>query len=195
MAGDDARMHFIKTGFFLLLTVDVGLYLRFGTANEALEQVAWLILLASFLYESSGLGEAYDSRFEQFGLHAAQTIGYGLAIYTCWGYWAAGDMSSFVNSAAWLAICALLAYDVYAPGEYEGLEWRARNVAKAMLYALVVGLVGLWAWQGITGDDADSLVSAYDAALWIGCFAIVERRVFDFEMKEEAELAQQPLQS
>lgn len=185
-------MHLIKAGFFLLLTVDVGLYLRFGTANEALEQVAWLILLASFIYESSDLGEAYASRLEQLGLYAAQIAGYGLAVYTCWGYWSAGDMSSFVNSAAWLAICALLAYDVYAPGEYDGLEWRVRNVAKAILYALVVGLVGLWGWQGVTQDDGDSLVSAYDAALWIACFAIVERRVFDFEMKEEAELPEQP---
>ena len=185
-------MQFIKTGFFLLLSVDVGLYLRYGTANEALEQVAWLILLATFLYDSLDLDLAYASRFEQFGIHAAQTVGYGLAVYTCWGYWTAGDMSSFVNSAAWLAICALLAYDVYAPGEYGGLEWRARNVAKVLLYTVVVGLVGLWGWQGVTEGDADSLVSAYDAALWIGCFAIVELRVFDFEMKEEAGLAQHP---
>ena len=65
-------------------------------------------------------------------------------------------------------------------------------MAKVVLYAVVVGLVGLWGWQGVTEGDADSLVSAYDAALWIGCFAIVERRVFDFETKEETELAQQP---
>ena len=44
-------MQFIKTGFFVLLSVDVGLYLRFGTANEALEQVAWLILLVAGLCE------------------------------------------------------------------------------------------------------------------------------------------------
>lgn len=188
-------MQFIKTGFFVLLSVDVGLYLRYGTANEALEQVAWLILLATFLYESRDLGEAYTSRFEQLGIHVAQAIGYGLAVYTCWGYWTAGDTSSFANSAAWLAICALLAYDVYAPGEYGGLEWRARNVAKAVLYAVVVGLVGLWGWQGFSQDDADSLVSAYDAALWIGCFAIVERRVFDFETKEDTGLAQQSSES
>lgn len=188
-------MQFIKTGFFVLLSVDVGLYLRYGTANEALEQVAWLILLATFLYDSLDLDLAYGSRFEQFGIHAAQTVGYGLAVSTCWGYWASGDTSSFVNSAAWLAICALLAYDVYAPGEYGGLEWRARNVAKVVLYAVVVGLVGLWGWQGVTEGDADSLVSAYDAALWIGCFAIVERRVFDFETKEETEPAQHPIES
>ncbi|MDP3240579.1 MAG: hypothetical protein Q8M69_09150, partial [Reyranella sp.] len=133
--------------------------------------VAWLILLATFLYDSLDLDLAYASRFEQFGIHAAQTVGYGLAI------------------------CALLAYDVYAPGEYGGLEWRARNVAKVVLYAVVVGLVGLWGWQGVTEDDADSLVSAYDAALWIGCFAIVELRVFDFEMKEETELAPHPIRS
>ena len=185
-------MQFIRTGFFVLLSIDVGLYLRYGTANEALEQVAWLILLATFLYDSLDLGEAYASRFEQFGIHAAQTIGYGLAVYTCWGYWAAGDTSSFVNSAAWLAICALLAYDVYAPGEYGGFEWRVRNVAKAVLYAVVVGLVGLWGWQGVSKNDADSLVSAYDAALWIGCFTIVELRVFDFETQEEAELVHHP---
>ena len=188
-------MQFLKTGFFVLLSLDVGLYVRYGTANEALEQVAWLILLASFLYESSSLGEAYISRSEQFGLYTVQTIGYGLAVYTCWGYWTAGDTSSFVNSAAWLMICALLAYDVYAPGEYGGLEWRARNVAKAVLYAVVVGLVGLWGWQGVATDDADSLISAYDAALWIGCFTIVELRVFDFEMKEETELGQHSIES
>jgi hypothetical protein len=53
----------------------------------------------------------------------------------------------------------------------------------------------LWGWQGVSEGDADSLVSAYDAALWIGCFAIVERRVFDFETKEETEPAQHPIES
>ena len=52
-------MQFIRTGFFVLLLVDVGLDLRYGTANEALEQVAWLILLATFLYDSLDLDLAY----------------------------------------------------------------------------------------------------------------------------------------
>ena len=188
-------MQIIKTGFFVLLSVDVGLYLRYGTANETLEQVAWLILPASFLFESSGLGEAYASRFEQLGLHAAQAIGYGLAVYTCWGYWAAGDMPSSANSAAWLAICSLLAYDVYAPGEYGGLEWRVRNLAKVVLYAIVCSLVLLWGWQGVFKNDVDGLVSAYDAALWIACFAIVERRIFDFETNDEAEPVRLPVET
>ena len=65
-------------------------------------------------------------------------------------------------------------------------------MAKAVLYAVVVGLVGLWGWQGVSKNDADSLVSASDAALWIGCFTIVELRVFDFETQEEAELVHYP---
>lgn len=73
--------------------------------------------------------------------------------------------------------------NVYAQGKYGGLEWRARVVAKIVLYVVVVGL---WGWQRITEEDADNLVSAQDAALWIGCFAIVDFCVFDFETKEEA---------
>lgn len=76
--------------------------------------------------------------------------------------------------------------NVYAPGEYGGLEGWARTVAKMVLGVVVVGLLN---WQGIADEDTDNLVSAQDAALWAGCLAIVDFRVFDFETKEEAELA------
>lgn len=183
-----ARKHgirFVKVAIFALLALDVAFFMRVGTLNEVLDQCGWLILLIVFLYETSGLDQAYASQFEKYGLYVAQTIGYLLVIYTCATYWIEDDTSSFVNSAAWLAICVSIAYDVYAPGEYGGLEWRIRNAVKIILYTIVVGCAALWGWEGFESGDADDILSSYDALLWIACFAVVEQHVLDYEAEEE----------
>ena len=82
------------------------------------------------------------------------------------------------NSVVWLLICAAIGYDMYAPGEYGELEWKARNGFKITLYA---ALVMIAIWWGIVGDVLDF----YDAVLWILCFGLVELNIFTFEEEED----------
>jgi hypothetical protein len=178
----------LKVTVFVLLAFNIVLFLETATVPEALEELGWVIVLSVMMYETSALHEDYASRFEQYGIYAAQVVGYGFALYATWHYWNVGDALSFLNAATWLAVSALLAYDVYAPGEYGDREWYVRNWLKAALYAAVFVYAVLWGWEGFTGGGGlAGLLDFYDASLWIVCFAIVERRVFDYEMQEEIE--------
>ena len=183
-------MRIFKIVVFALLAINVVVFLRRASLHEALDQLGWVILLSAFLYETSALDKDYASPLEQYGLYAALATGYGLAIYACYSYWAAGDGLGCVNSLTWLAVCAVLAYDVYAPGEYGGAEWRARNGIKAALYAALVVYAAIWAWKGFASEGGVAgFLDFYDAALWIVCFAVIELNVFDFETKDTAKPA------
>ncbi len=187
-------MRIFRIVIFVLLTLNVVLFMVNKSLQEALDSLGWLILLATFNYETSALGEGYGSPLERYGLYAAQVLGYGLAIFSCWSYLVSGDTLNLVNSTAWLAVCALLAYDVYAPGEYGGLEWRLRNLAKGALYAVLVVCAALWGWEGIDGGGGFvGMLNFYDATLWIVCFAAVELNVFRYETQAEPEVVAGPM--
>ncbi|RBP08205.1 hypothetical protein DFR50_12650 [Roseiarcus fermentans] len=183
-------MKIFKVVVFALLALNVVVFLWNAPQHEAFDQLGWVILLSTFLYETSALDKAYASPLEKYGLYAALAVGYGLAIFACYSYWSAGDTLGFLNSCTWLSVCAVLAYDVYAPGEYGGLEWRVRNGVKIALYAALVAYAATWAWRGFVSDGGLSgFLDFYDAALWIVCFAVIELNVFNFETSEEAPAA------
>ena len=179
-----------KIVVFALLSLNVVLFLLNQPRHEALDQLGWVILLAAFLFETSALDTDYASPVEKYALYGALGLGYGLAVYACYSYGSVGDWLSFLNSCTWLAVCLVLAYDVYAPGEYGGAEWRIRNGVKIALYASLVVYALIWGWRGVaSGGGLEGLIDFYDAALWIVCFAVIELNVFDFETKEEAPAA------
>ena len=60
-----------------------------------------------------------------------------------------GEWVDLLNSVTWLAVCAFLVYDVYASGDYHGLEWKIRNALKGVLYAVLLGVALWWCWEGM----------------------------------------------
>jgi hypothetical protein len=163
-----------KYTLYALLAFNVYLFLRHETLTEALDSFGWIILLATFEFESSTLKEAYSSNWEKYGLLAAQVVGYGIALHVTVHYALHGEWLDLANGVVWLLVCAAIGYDMYAPGVYGGWEWRIRNAIKIALYS---ALVGIAIWWGIQGDVLDF----YDAVLWILCFAVVELNIFHFE--------------
>ena len=159
---------------FALLALNIVSFSLYGDWYEAVDTVAWLILLGVFQYESTTLREAYDSPRQRHLLLGLQAIGYAMAVVVAAIYFIEGDWIDFANSVVWLSVCALISYDVYAPGRYGGIEWRVRNAIKAALYAALVGFALLW---GVEGDWLD----CYDALLWVLCFAVVELNIFKVE--------------
>lgn len=175
-----------KYSVYALLTFNILLFLIHGTAHEALDSFGWVILLGTFEYESTSLDEVYASKLEKWGLFTFQCIGYGLAIYATTQYFVEGEWVDLLNSVTWLAVCAFLAYDVYAAGDYHGSEWKVRNAAKGVLYTMLVGVALWWGWEGMQEESGlVGLLDFYDAALWIACFAVIELNVFDYERPEE----------
>lgn len=181
------QFKFFKYSVYALLTFNILLFLVHGTAHEALDSFGWVILLGTFEYESTSLDEVYASAMEKWGLFAFQFLGYGLAIYATTQYFREGEWVDLLNSVTWLAVCGFLAYDVYAPGDYHGLEWKIRNALKGILYAILIGVALWWGWEGLQEESGlVGLLDFYDAALWIACFAVIELNVFDYERPEPA---------
>ena len=194
MSKQSHSVHFrlFKYSVYALLTFNILRFMLNGTAYEALDSLGWVILLGTFEYESTSLDEVYASKYEKWGLFAFQSLGYGLALFATWQYFANGDWVDLLNSVTWLLVCAVLAYDVYSPGDYEGSEWKIRNAIKLSLYAVLVGVAVWWGYTGMQdGVGLAGLLDFYDAALWIACFAVIELNVFDYERPEDPLIAEQ----
>lgn len=186
MARGSLRFRIFKYTVYSLLAINILLFLIHGAPHEALDSLGWVLLLATFEYETAALDEDYASPLERYALRAAQILGYGLAVYATWNYWVGGDWADLVNAVTWLIVCAVLAYDVYAPGEYGDGEWRWRNMLKGGLYAILFAVAVYWAYDGvIVNRDAHGLLEFYDAVLWILCFAVIELNIFAYETEED----------
>jgi hypothetical protein len=175
-----------KYSVYALLAFNILLFLIHGTVHEAIDSLGWVILLGTFEYESTSLDEVYASKLEKWSLFAFQCLGYGMASYATWQYFSAGEWIDLLNSVTWLLVCAVLAYDVYSPGDYGGVEWKIRNAVKIGLYTVLVAVALWWGYEGVQEEQGlVGLLDFYDAALWIACFAVIELNVFDYEKPEE----------
>lgn len=168
-----------KYVIFSALIIDLLIYLFTEPLNDALDSLGWLLLLGAFQYEASSLRQDYLGAWEKWLLGAVQTIGYGIAIKTTITYGLNHEWLDLANASLWLIVCASLAYDLYMPGDFDGLEWRIRNGVKMMLY---MGLVACAVTWGVEADWLDCV----DATLWLLCFGLIELNIFEFEEEEEA---------
>lgn len=180
------RFAIFKYTVFALLAFNIYLFMVHATLHEAVDSIGWVILLGTFEYETTSLHQEYSSPIEKYALLAAQTFAYVLVLYATYHYYTHGQWLDLANSIVWLLVCAALLYDVHAPGEYGGAEWRVRNVLKGLLYAALVGFALWWGYEGATEEDSrlHGLLNFYDAFLWILCFAVIELNVFDHESEE-----------
>jgi len=173
-----------KLVLYALLTINIGLFLRDGTLNEALDSLGWVLLLVVFEWETRTLDQEYLGLWEKIMIWLLQLIGYGLAINAARVYLITDEWVDFANATIWLLVCCTIVYDVFVPGEFGSLEWKIRNGCKILLY---VGLLVIAVYWGVTSDWLDF----YDASLWILCFFMVEMNIFKYE-SETDELASFP---
>ena len=110
------QFRLFKYSVYALLTFNILLFLLHGTAHEALDSLGWVILLATFEYESTSLTRSMPRSWKSGGLFAFQCLGYGLAIYATSQYIMNHEWVDVLNAVTWLLVCAVLAYDVYVPG-------------------------------------------------------------------------------
>jgi hypothetical protein len=167
-----------KYAIFSVLIVDMLIYLWGSPFNEALDSIGWLLLLGTFEYESTSLHEEYTGPWEKYLLMALQTLGYGITLKVTITYGLTHEWLDLANSVLWLLVCGSIAYDIYAPGEFGGTEWRIRNAVKMSLYTALVACAVTWAVE-------QAWLDFVDACLWIVCFAVVELNIFEFEETED----------
>lgn len=154
-----------KGAVFALLACNTAVYAIAGTVSEALDSIAWLLLLASFELET-GLGG-------RFGIGGAatwlRTVRIGASAAILWagaGYVRDREWLDALNTVLWIGVVALLEFEVRRPAD--AMRHRVRfQVGAVLLYAGLAGLVIAWLWQGDWFD-------AYDAALWLTAFMTIE---------------------
>ncbi|QYZ71593.1 hypothetical protein [Neotabrizicola shimadae] len=165
-----------------LLALNVWLFLRTEeTLTAFIDSAAWVALLAVMEWESTSLEKPYDSRFEKRIIGLVSVTAYGIIIYAWYGYFREEDWVDFINASAWLMVCALLSWQIWMPGEYEGREHAVIKAAKFATYLVIVACA-LW-WT----IDAENPLDAIDAWLWLVCFAVIELNVFGFEARQAGE--------
>lgn len=161
----------LRIAVFALLSINTAIYLVSGSASASLDSIAWLTLLVLFEIETGSFvrpaGIRATPAIRALRLVAAAALAVALA-----GYARDGEWADVINTGLWFAVVGLLELEVRFPAFFE-LHRAALAVTAAALYCSLATLVGAWLWRGEWFD-------AYDAALWLAAFAMLEMDVLGF---------------
>jgi len=162
----------LKAGLYALLAWNTAIYAWSGTASEALDSSAWLVLLASFELET-GSGARRSARGWTTLARACRLGAVVALVAATAGYVREGEWLDAVNMGLWVAVVALLEFEVRRPAA--AARWRPVLLGvAAMLYSVLAALVLAWAWRGEWFD-------AYDALLWLTAFAMIEMNLLKLD--------------
>ena len=152
----------LKMTILSLLTLNTVLFLLTGGFVNAADSIVWLLLLVSYDLESYNIKLPISIH----ALHQLRNIFVCFIAMIFFGYLMQGDILGAANSLLWLALLVLLELETLKP------NWKNANqtvywAATALVFIGLVALVFIWVSLGAWLD-------AYDAALWITAFGIVE---------------------
>jgi hypothetical protein len=166
-----------KAVLFALLAANTATYLYSGSTSEALDSTAWLVLLVSFELETSS-GKRWREGPGNAVLRGGRLVAAMALIAATVGYVREMEWLDALNVGLWVAVVALLEFEVRRPGAV--MRHRSSfTVAAIVLYSGLVALVAAWWWRGEWFD-------AYDAALWLVAFATLEMDVLGFIGKDRS---------
>ena len=157
-----------RLAVFVLLIANTVVFSLQGTASEALDSAAWLILLLLFELETAH-GERLTSRGAVFAVHNMRFVAAVAVVIAAIGYVGENDWLDATNAWLWIAVVVLLEAQIRI-GEHLARHRVSLERVAAMLYCALGALGVVWAWRGEWFD-------AYDAALWLLAFATIEMNV------------------
>lgn len=159
-----------KAAIFALLAINAVAYVVTGTVSEALDSVAWFVLLALFEVETNRMNWA--RRHPTAGVMRFIRMGATLAIgVAATGYLYDHAWLDAMNAWLWIGVVVLLEFEVRKPDAVRAHRAGFGAVATA-LYSGLAGVVVAWLWQGEWFD-------AYDALLWIIAFGALEMNLLN----------------
>ena len=166
VAAEPAWYPRLRIALFALLACNTVYYVATGTLSEALDACAWLVLLALFQLEAGWPHRVARMAVAVRAVRLAAAVTVGAAAI---GYVDEGAWLDVINTALWIAVVALLEFELRRPSAVA----RSRSLLSAAAVSLYAGLailVLMWAWRGEWFD-------AYDATLWLGAFSMIEMDV------------------
>lgn len=154
-----------KAAIFGLLACNSAIYAASGSPSEALDSIAWLALLVAFELETGLRG-----RFAEGGraalLRGIRLVAAAAILAAGIGYVRDGEWLDAANIGLWIAVVALLEFEV-RHGSFVALHRASFETLAAALYAALGVVVLVWLWQ-------EEWFDAYDAFLWLVAFAAIE---------------------
>ena len=159
----------LKAGLIALLVGNTSVYLWRGTPSEALDSLAWLVLLLSFEAETGRDGLRIGPRTALF-VRGCRLVAAGALVAAVIGYFRDEEWLDVANLGLWITVVALLEAQVRYPGL--AAQRRAAFICLAVaLYTALSTVMLAWAWRGEWFD-------AWDALLWLIAFATIEMNLF-----------------
>ena len=152
-----------------LLSLNVFIFAIYDTLISAIDALSWVILL--LMYEL----EAIPGLKHRLTENQQRTIRNGLIVVILavfFSYLGGSEWLDVINALLWFALIAFLELEIRYPEQvkqYEKLFW----LSTVVIFFALVAMVVAWLWQS-------AWLNAYDAALWIAAFAIIEVDLFKF---------------
>lgn len=159
---------------YALLGANVVLYGMHGTVNEQLDTGAWVVLLLLFEWETGGW--RLGPRMRLF-VHALRLLASVAVVAACAAYAMQREWLDFANALAWLGVVVALELEVRMPPTRRRFHLARRALTLGLYLALTAFLVA-WLLIGLAERDAGAWLDAWDAALWLLAFAVIELNVF-----------------
>ena len=148
-----------------LLACNTVYYIVAGRLSEALESVAWYVLLILFTLESGRARFLRSARALAMvhGLRGLATLAIALTAVL---YVREKEWLDAGNLFLWIAVVALLECEVRLPSTVTAHR-QAFTLSAAALYAALGVMVVVWLARG-------EWINAWDAALWLAAFGVLE---------------------
>ncbi|KAB8313956.1 hypothetical protein SD81_040375 [Tolypothrix campylonemoides VB511288] len=163
-----------KWTVYALLALNVALYGLHGTLNEQLDTAAWVVLLLLFEWET---GAWRMSSLQRRAAHAVRAAAALAIAWACIGYAREREWLDFANAATWVAVVVALELEVRVPPARRRFH-RARRALTVGLYVALASFLVAWLLLGLAEGGAAAWLDAWDAALWLLAFAVIELNVF-----------------
>jgi hypothetical protein len=157
-----------RAALYILLGANTLYFAIAETPSKALDAAAWLVLLVLFDVETRFV-ERLSGKRSRSVLRAARLLAAAGVVAAMLGYVLDGNVLDAINSVLWVAVVLLLELEVRFPAVVASARGAFVSIA-ALLYGALAVLVLAWAFEGLWFD-------AYDAALWLTAFAMVELNV------------------
>lgn len=158
-----------------LLACNTLYYVIAGRVSEALDSMAWYVLLILFLVETARGPRARPATTLPF-LHVLRGIATLAIMVSAVLYVMEQEWLDATNLFLWIAVVAMLELQVHRPttlAEYH----RVFAITATLLYGALALLVLTWLARGEWMD-------AWDAALWLTAFAMLELELLTAKNKK-----------
>ena len=164
-----------QAAIFALLACNTIYYILAGRFSEALESVAWYVLLILFLLEASRARRSSAPRALML-IHGLRLLATLAILASAVLYVREQEWLDATNLLLWVAVVALLEFEIQRPAAVAARR-RTFTLCAVTLYAALGVLVLVWLARG-------KWMNAWDATLWLAAFGILEMDLLQTALRD-----------